>query len=138
MIIEYYKPHSLRINNDTCTDCGSTIKKSLGRSTVRINECDSCSYDDRPFGYCRKDKNPCTCEFKEIDTLDVTCMNCIGNQAGKMPTIFSKNGPSRPLFVYFRSYQTNINTILQQISVKKCQSSIRHWDSNLQNMSILP
>ena len=33
-------------------------------------------------------------------------------------------------FVYFRSFQTNINTILQQINVKKCPSSIRRWDSN--------
>ena len=34
-------------------------------------------------------------------------------------------------FVYFRSFQTNI-TILQQIYVKKCPSSIRCWDSNPQ------
>ena len=33
-------------------------------------------------------------------------------------------------FVYFRSFQTNINTILQQTNVKKCPSSIRRWDSN--------
>ena len=33
-------------------------------------------------------------------------------------------------FVYFKSLQTNINTILQQKYVKICPSSIRHWDSN--------
>ena len=33
-------------------------------------------------------------------------------------------------FVYFRSLQTHINTILQKIDVKKCPSSIRRWDSN--------
>ena len=30
----------------------------------------------------------------------------------------------------FGLFQTNINTILQQINVKKCPSSIRHRDSN--------
>ena len=33
-------------------------------------------------------------------------------------------------FVYFRSFSQNINTILQQINLKKCPSSIEHWDSN--------
>ena len=41
-------------------------------------------------------------------------------------------GHPRPLFRLFRSFQTNINTILQQINVKKCPSSIRRWDSNPQ------
>ena len=33
-------------------------------------------------------------------------------------------------FVIFGLFQRNINTILQQINVKKCPSSIRHRDSN--------
>ena len=39
-------------------------------------------------------------------------------------------GHPRPLFVYFQSFHANINTIVQQMKVKKCPSSIRHWDSN--------
>ena len=42
-----------------------------------------------------------------------------------------KNGPSPASFSFiFGLSQTNINTILQQINVKKCPSSIRHRDSN--------
>ena len=37
--------------------------------------------------------------------------------------------PASFLFI-FGLFQTNINTILQQINVKKCPSSIRHRDSN--------
>ena len=44
---------------------------------------------------------------------------------------FIKMGHSRPLFVYFQPFQTNI-TILQQIYVKKCPSSIWCRDSNSQ------
>ena len=33
-------------------------------------------------------------------------------------------------FVYSRSFQTNISTILQQINVKKCRSSKWHLDLN--------
>ena len=44
---------------------------------------------------------------------------------------FKKNGPIPVSFiVYFRSFQTNIITILQQIYVEKCTSSIRCQDSN--------
>ena len=44
---------------------------------------------------------------------------------------FFKNGPSPASFSFiFGLFQTNINTILQQINVKKCPSSMRHWDSN--------
>ena len=32
--------------------------------------------------------------------------------------------------VYFRPFQANIKTILQQIYVKICPSSIWHWDLN--------
>ena len=34
-------------------------------------------------------------------------------------------GRSRLFFVYFRSFQRNINTTLQQINLKKCPFSIR-------------
>ena len=34
-------------------------------------------------------------------------------------------------FVYFCLFKQTIQ-FLQQINVKKCPSSIRHWDSNLQ------
>ena len=41
------------------------------------------------------------------------------------------NGPSPASFSFiFGLFQTNINTILQQINVKKCPSSIRCRDSN--------
>ena len=46
-----------------------------------------------------------------------------------MSNIFYKMGRPRPLFNLFSSFQTNI-TILQQINVKKCPSSIQCWDSN--------
>ena len=47
------------------------------------------------------------------------------------PQICFLNGPSPASFTFiFGLFQTNINTILQQINVKKCPSSIRHWDSN--------
>ena len=39
-------------------------------------------------------------------------------------------GHPRPLFVYFQSFHANINTIVQQMKVKKCPSSKQHWDSN--------
>ena len=46
---------------------------------------------------------------------------------------FSKNGPSPVSFVFiFSLFQTNIIQFLQQINLKKCPSSIRHWDSNPQ------
>ena len=42
-----------------------------------------------------------------------------------------ENGPSPASFSFiFGLFQTNINTILQQINVKKCSSSIWHWDLN--------
>ena len=41
------------------------------------------------------------------------------------------NGPSSAYFSFiFGPFQTNINTILQQINLKKCPSSIRHRDLN--------
>ena len=41
------------------------------------------------------------------------------------------NGPSPASFSFiFGLFQTNINTILEQINVKKCPSSIQHQDSN--------
>ena len=41
------------------------------------------------------------------------------------------NGQSPASFSFiFGLFQTNVNTILQQINVKKCPSSIWHWDSN--------
>ena len=44
---------------------------------------------------------------------------------------FFKNGHPRPLFRLFSVFfQTNINTILQQINVKKCISSIQCCDLN--------
>ena len=58
-------------------------------------------------------------------------MLCSASSVGnEWSTFFKKMGNPRPLFVYFQSFQTNINTILQQINVKKCPSSIQHWDSN--------
>ena len=45
--------------------------------------------------------------------------------------LYFLNGPSLASFSFiFDLFQKNINTILQQINVKKCSSSIRHWDSN--------
>ena len=44
-------------------------------------------------------------------------------------TFFKKMGQPRPLFHLFSSFQTHI-TILQQINVKKCPSSIRCPDLN--------
>ena len=45
--------------------------------------------------------------------------------------LFLKNGPSPASFQFiFGLFQTNINTILHQINVKKCPSSIQCWDSN--------
>ena len=42
-----------------------------------------------------------------------------------------KNGPSPASFLFiFDLFQANIHTIWQQINVKKCPSSIWHWDSN--------
>ena len=53
------------------------------------------------------------------------------NVKNKSLEFFLKMGHPRPLFRFiFGPFQTNINTILQQINVKKCPSSIRHWDSN--------
>ena len=43
---------------------------------------------------------------------------------------FKKMGQPRPLFVYFQSFLKQTIQISQQINLKKCPSSIRHWDSN--------
>ena len=44
---------------------------------------------------------------------------------------FKKNGPKPASFcLFFGLFQTIINTILQQINVKKCPSSMRHRDLN--------
>ena len=48
---------------------------------------------------------------------------------------FLKMGYPGLFFIYFRSFQRN-NTILQQIKVKKCLSSIWHHDSNPQPFQI--
>ena len=56
---------------------------------------------------------------------------CRQHGDGRSDIVFLKKWAIPGLFfVYFRSFQTNINTILQQINVKKCPSSIRRWDSN--------
>ena len=44
--------------------------------------------------------------------------------------ILFKMGHPGLFFIYFWSFQTYINTILQLINVKKCPSSIQRWDSN--------
>ena len=50
---------------------------------------------------------------------------------GTKTTNFLKNVPSPASFSFiFGLFQTKINTILQKINVKKCPSSIWHWDSN--------
>ena len=44
-----------------------------------------------------------------------------------------KNGPSPASFSFiFRLFETNINTVLQQINVKKCPSNKRCWNLNPQ------
>ena len=48
-----------------------------------------------------------------------------------MYSYFFKNGPSPASFLFILGhFQTNINTILQKINVKKCPHSIQHWDLN--------
>ena len=49
---------------------------------------------------------------------------------GKISKFLKKWAIPGLFFVYFRSFSQNINTILQQINLKKCPSSIEHWDSN--------
>ena len=39
-------------------------------------------------------------------------------------------GHSRPFFIYFSSFQTNLITIFTTNKCEKCPSSIRCWDSN--------
>ena len=47
--------------------------------------------------------------------------------------VFFKNGPSPASFSFnFGHFQTNINTILQEIIVQKCPCSTQCWDSNPQ------
>ena len=44
---------------------------------------------------------------------------------------FFLNGPTPfSFFVYFQSFQTNINTIFTTNQCEKCPSSIQYWDSN--------
>ena len=51
----------------------------------------------------------------------------------------TKNGPSPASFLFiFGLFQANIHTIWQQINVKKCPSSIWHWDSNPRSSELLP
>ena len=55
----------------------------------------------------------------------------IGNRNILHVMFFFLNGPSPASFSFiFGIFQTNLNKILQQINVKKCPSSLRHWDSN--------
>ena len=51
----------------------------------------------------------------------------LGFMASVSLSFFFKNGPSPASFLFiFGLFQTNINTILQQLNVKKCPSSIRN------------
>ena len=59
----------------------------------------------------------------------------LSNTAIRCPNeniVFVKMGLPWPLFHLFSYFQTN-TTILQPIDMKKCQSSIRCWDSNPQS-----
>ena len=47
-----------------------------------------------------------------------------------METVFLNGLTPASFCVYFRSFQTNNTIFQQQINVKICPSSIRHWDSN--------
>ena len=56
----------------------------------------------------------------------------ITGKAHALPCVFLKKmGHPRPLSVYFRLFKQALQ-FLQQINVKKCQSSIGCWDSNPQ------
>ena len=44
--------------------------------------------------------------------------------------LFKKWAIPRLFLFIFGLFQANINTVLQQTNVKKCPSSIWHWDSN--------
>ena len=71
-------PDSLNITNniDSCPRCNSLLLKEVQVGKTCISECSECSYDDRPFGWCRRDKGPCTCVWKNVNTLYITCAKC--------------------------------------------------------------
>ena len=60
-----------------------------------------------------------------LDICDQLCLSLL------VFLFFKKMGPASLSFI-FGLFQTNINTILQIIYVKKCPSNIWHWDSNPQ------
>ena len=84
-------------------------------------------------------------ENKELSKLCwlISALNCfLFQHLSLLPSCCCslKNEPTRPLFVYFCSFQTK-NTIFttnQCEKMSKCSSSIRCRDSNLTNMSRHP
>jgi hypothetical protein len=61
---------------ERCSECDGIIRVKVSQSQILQSECNSCAYDDRPFGWCRADKPPCRCVSKNIDCIVLVCEDC--------------------------------------------------------------
>ena len=67
-----------RINFQTCKECGSKLSFEIKKGKKMIgDECYECRYDDRPFGNCRTNQGPCTCQYVDCEYLYITCNECM-------------------------------------------------------------
>ena len=81
---EIYKiisdPETLKITNkdiEYCPICNNLLIKTIEKRCVYERKCDECSYNDRPFGYNRSNKGPCTCIREYQNCLIVMCNDCL-------------------------------------------------------------
>ena len=63
-----------------CTICKNkeSLKKVVFIDFELKRECSDCKYDSRPFGFMRRLENEreCSCQYKEIEVVKVSCENC--------------------------------------------------------------
>lgn len=74
-------PYNLKTgpkDNTLCACCGSKLLLEIKQMRILIgDECYSCRYQDRPFALGSVSAGPCTCKYKEVKGLLVTCKKCI-------------------------------------------------------------
>ena len=67
----------------TFSDCSLCKTKESLKKVVYLDfelkrECSDCKYDSRPFGFMRKleNRDDCSCQYKEIEVVEVKCIKC--------------------------------------------------------------
>ena len=76
---------------------------------------------------------PSTLSYSQCNFMSINQQKIIWLDISSYIVLFLKKWANQASFLFiFGLFQTNINTILQPINVKKCRSSIWHRDSNPQ------